>query len=54
MLATTARWESIITDRNKLKRTQRKSIIKRKLEHVCDTLKKAKRDAVNRSMEFLR
>jgi hypothetical protein len=43
MLATTARWAAIRTDRNKLKETQksqtrRKSEIKRKPEQACDTL----------------
>ena len=43
MLATTARWEAIRTDRNKLKetqksRTRRKSKIKRKPKQACDTL----------------
>jgi len=38
ILATTYKWEAIRTDRNKIKRTHRKSIIKRKQEHVCGTL----------------
>jgi hypothetical protein len=55
MLATTARWATIRTDRNKLKKTQRKSVIKRKSkEQACDTLQKAKRDATDRSMDSLR
>jgi hypothetical protein len=54
MLATTARWATIKTYRNKLKKTQRKSVIRRKPEQACDTLQKAKRDATNRSMDSLR
>jgi hypothetical protein len=54
MLATTARWAAIRTDRNKLKRTHRKSVIKRKPEQACDTLQKEKRDAVDGSMDSLR
>jgi hypothetical protein len=54
MLATTARWAAIRTNRNKHKNTQRNSVvIKRKLEQACDTLQKEKRDAANGSMDSL-
>jgi hypothetical protein len=47
MLAITVRWETIRKNRNKLKNTKSKSVIKRKQEKTCDTLKKPKRDATD-------